>query len=72
MSYNIFEGAGTSEPAANVRKNHGYKPNALEEVIEIIKYYNPDIVGIQEAVRWEANNDSIAEYVSNEWGSLSV
>jgi endonuclease/exonuclease/phosphatase family metal-dependent hydrolase len=65
MSYNIFEGAGTSEGAANVRKNNGCEPNSLNEIIELIKFYNPDIIGLQEAVRWEANNDSIAKLISD-------
>lgn len=66
MSYNICEGAGTSADAANVRSSNGKKANSLADVIELIKYYNPDIVGIQEAVRWNANNDSVAKYISSE------
>ena len=67
MSYNILEGAGTSIESASVRSSsYNKKANALGDVIEFIKYYNPDIVGIQEAVRWNANDDSVAKYISNE------
>jgi endonuclease/exonuclease/phosphatase family metal-dependent hydrolase len=66
MSYNILFGAGWFEQAALARESEGYMPNSLSKVIELIKFYNPDIVGIQEAVSWQYNNDSIAKYVSNE------
>lgn len=66
MSYNILFGAGWFEEAALARESEGYMPNSLNKVIELIKFYNPDIVGIQEAVSWQFNNDSIAKYVSNE------
>ena len=69
LSYNILEGAGIDSWSAESReKNWNKKANALEEVIEVIKSYDPDIVGIQEAVRWNANDDYIPKYVSQKLG----
>jgi endonuclease/exonuclease/phosphatase family metal-dependent hydrolase len=68
MTYNILEGAGAEKLAAQYRQSLGYEADSLDEMIDVIKYYNPDIVGIQEAVRWEANNDEIAKYVSAKLG----
>jgi endonuclease/exonuclease/phosphatase family metal-dependent hydrolase len=69
LCYNILEGAGADEWSAAARENNwNKKGNALEEVIDVINYYNPDIVGIQEAVRWNAKNDSIPKYVARKLG----
>ncbi len=45
-----------------------YAGNRLDRVISVIKYVNPDILGIEEACSWDKNDEAVAKQVAKELG----
>ena len=71
MTYNVLYGAGVDAKEAQYaeRSSGGkYHGNRRERVISVIKYVNPDIVGIQEACSWDKDNEAAAKQVAKELG----
>ena len=71
MTYNVLYGAGVDAKEAQYaeRSSGGkHRGNRLERVISVIKFVNPDIVGIQEACSWDKDNESVAKQVAEELG----
>ena len=71
MTYNVLYGAGVDAKEAQYaeRSSGGkHRGNRLERVISVIKFVNPDIVGIQEACSWDKDNESAAKQVARELG----
>ncbi len=48
--------------------DHGYPGNRLPQIIDIIKTFDPDILGIQEAAGWDRGNPSVADSVAQVLG----
>ena len=71
MTYNVLYGAGVNtedEKIANRWSSGKYRGNRLERVISVIKYVNPDILGIEEACSWDKDNEAAAKQVARELG----
>ncbi len=71
MTYNVLYGAGVNaedERIANGWCSGKYHGNRLDQVISVIKYVNPDIVGIQEACHWDQDNEATPKQVAKELG----
>ena len=70
MTYNVLYGAGATEDCALKRENKysNIKPAALDDIINVIESVNPEILGIQEAIQWEENDEAVAKDVSQRLG----
>jgi endonuclease/exonuclease/phosphatase family metal-dependent hydrolase len=71
MTYNVAYGAGVDPTEAKiVERDTGGKliGNRLDRVISVIKYVNPDVVGIEEACSWDKNDNAVAKQVAKELG----
>jgi endonuclease/exonuclease/phosphatase family metal-dependent hydrolase len=71
MTYNVAYGAGVDPTEARIveRATNGkLAGNRLDRVISVIKYVNPDIVGIEEACSWDRNDEAVAKQVAKELG----
>lgn len=71
MTYNVLYGAGVNaedEQIANKWSSGKFHGNRLEQVISVIKYVKPDILGIEEACHWDQDNDAAAKLVAKELG----
>ena len=71
MTYNVLYGAGVNaedEKIANRWSSGKYHGNRLERVISVIRYVNPDILGIEEACHWDQDNEAAAKRVASELG----
>jgi endonuclease/exonuclease/phosphatase family metal-dependent hydrolase len=71
MTYNVAYGAGVDPVDRQIveRDTKGkYAGNRLDRVISVIKYVNPDIVGIEEACSWDRNDEAVAKQVARELG----
>lgn len=70
MTYNVEYGAGVdpAERAIMERANPTRAGNRLDRVIAVIKYVNPDILGIEEACSWDKNDEAVAKQVAKQLG----
>ncbi|MBP6964129.1 MAG: endonuclease/exonuclease/phosphatase family protein [Armatimonadetes bacterium] len=71
MTYNVAYGAGVDPAEQKIVEratNNRLVGNRLDRVISVIKYVNPDIVGIQEACSWDKNDNAVAKQVARELG----
>lgn len=70
MTYNVEYGAGVdpAERAIMERANPTRAGNRLDRVISVIKFVNPDILGIEETCSWDKNNEAVAKQVAKELG----
>ncbi len=71
MAYNVAYGAGVDPAEAKIVERDTVGKligNRLDRVISVIKYVNPDIVGIQEACSWEKNDNAVAKQVAKQLG----
>ena len=71
MTYNVEYGAGVDPTEARIveRTSNGRRTgNRLRRVISVIRYVNPDILGIQEACSWDKNDEAVAKQVAKELG----
>lgn len=70
-TYNILNGAGVDPLVFDNRKwveEYGYPGNRLEQVLDVIEYINPDILGIQEAHQWELGDPAVVKQVADRLG----
>lgn len=71
MTYNVEYGAGVDSTEARIveRTSNGKRAgNRLDRVISVIKYVNPDVLGIEEACSWDKNDEAAAKQVAKELG----
>lgn len=71
MTYNVEYGAGVDPTEAKIaeKDSDGKRVgNRLDRVISVIKYVNPDILGIEEACSWDKNDEAVAKQVAKELG----
>lgn len=70
MTYNVEYGAGIDpeERAIMQRVDATRAGNRLDRVLSVIKYVNPDILGIEEACSWDKNDEAVAKQVARELG----
>lgn len=71
MTYNVEYGAGVDPSEAKIveRTSNGKRVgNRLARVISVIKFVNPDILGIEEACSWDKNEEAVAKQVAKELG----
>ena len=62
------EGGGIRFMTYNVQVGGWGPMNDLENLITVLKTYNPDVLGIQEANGWDQNDFAIANRVANALG----
>ncbi len=71
MTYNILAGAGVDAAGPGWQEHaaqKGYPGNRLPKVLEVIRTANPDILGIQEATRWDRGSPSVVQEIADELG----
>ena len=70
MTYNILNGASVDPEIREWMKmeQSGYQGNRLPRILEVVKFADPDILGIQEAHKWEIGDPSVAEQVADQLG----
>lgn len=71
MTYNILNGAGVETLFPGNKEwveNHGYPGNRLQQIMDVISYANPDILGIQEAHQWELGDPPVVQGVADQLG----
>lgn len=73
MTYNILNGAGILPDFEPFAAKNGFPGNRLQQVLDIIKKVDPDILGIEEAAGWdweenlpEGMTESVANMVAKE------
>jgi endonuclease/exonuclease/phosphatase family metal-dependent hydrolase len=64
MTYNILLGGGVFPDV----DNYGFSESRYEYLVERIKEADPDVLGIQEAMRWDEGEPTFAEEFANELG----
>ncbi len=71
MTYNVEYGAGVNPAEAKIaeRASKGKRAgNRLNRVLAVVKYVNPDILGVEETCSWDKNDEAVAKQVAKELG----
>lgn len=71
MTYNVEYGAGVNPEEARIAEHDSdgkEAGNRLNRMLSVIKYVNPDILGIEEACSWDKDDDAVAKQVAKELG----